>query len=300
VSRLDRPSLQVPGLAPGRRFDRLIAARCAILAAPPARHEIGFICSCFVRFTLPHSLMSAHTLERRNGNQRVTFMAPPSIGLPYGKVARLLLIHFTTLVVRGRCRDIELGLSMAALMDALCTTSTGGARGTIPMLKAQLIRLLALTTTVTLLDDKHACLTNAPLSDEFEIHWAAVETDRRSGLPARVRIGERMFSQMLTSAVPVDMRAVRALQQSALALDLYLWTTYRAPRVAKSHPARIAWSELAEQFGAAYARETDFKIAFRHALAQVQAVYPRLDSRLTETHFELHRSPPSVPRKDKS
>lgn len=243
--------------------------------------------------------MSAHTLERRNGNQRVTFMAPPAIGLPYGMVARLLLIHFTTLVVRGRCRDIELGSSMAALMDALCTTSTGGARGTIPMLKAQLIRLLALTTTLTLIDSKHACLTNAPLSDQFEIHWAALDTDRRSGLPARVRIGERMFKEMLTSAVPVDMRAVRALRQSTFALDLYLWTTYRAHRVAESHPAPIAWSQLAEQFGAAYARETDFKIAFRQALAQVQAVYPRLQCRLTETHFELYRSPPSVPRKAK-
>lgn len=250
-----------------------------------------------MRFTLPHSQPAAHTLERRNGDLRVTFMAPPAVGLPHGKMARMLLLYFTTQAVRSGCRDIELSSSMAKFLRCLFITSTGGARGSIRTLKIQLVRLLSLTTTITLFDKHQASLTNAPLVDAFQIHWAALDTDRRSGLPARVRIGERMFSEMQSSAVPVDLRAVRALQQSAMALDLYFWSTHRAPRVAPTHPARIVWSDLQAQFGTGYTRESDFKMAFRRALLQVQSVYPKLRFTLTETHFELYRSPPSVPRR---
>jgi hypothetical protein len=258
---------------------------------------MAFICSCFVRYTLPHSEMATHAFERRDGNQRVTFMSPPHVGLPFGKVPRLLLIHLTTEAVRNRSRDVELGSSLSKFMRALFTTPTGGANGSIRSFKTQLLRVLSLTTTVSLFDTTQARLLNVPLVDAFEIHWAALETDQRSGLPARLRLGERMFAEMLASAVPVDLRAVRALQQSALALDVYFWTTYRSPRVAPTHPVRIALSDLAAQFGTGYARESDFKIAFRHAVTQVQAVYPTLRCALTETQFELYRSPPSVPRR---
>lgn len=285
----DRPS--------EHRFERLVDAHCAIAAAPPVGDEIGFICSSFVRYTLPHRAMASNILQRRDGDLRVTFMSPPEVGLPYGKVPRLLLIHLTTQALRTRTRDIDLGASMSQFMKSLSTSVTGGRNGSIRPFKSQLLRTLSLTTTLSLLDDRQACLTNAPVVDTFEVHWAVLQTDRRSGLPARVRLGERMFNQMLTSAVPVDLRAVRALQQSVLALDLYFWTTYRAPRVACTHAARIACADLQAQFGAGYKAGSDFKIALRRALAQVQMVYPALRASIGESHFVLHRSPPSVPRR---
>jgi len=291
----NRVPVPAPGLPPGRRLDRLIAAHCAIAAVPPTGDEVAFIYSGFVRFTLPHREIAGHAFQRRDGDLQVTFMSPPHIGLPFGKVPRLLLVHLTTQAVRTRKREIELGSSLSKFMRSLFMAPTGGPHGSIRPFKSQLLRILSLTTTVSLLDTVQARLANAPLADTFEIHWAALESDGRGGAPARLRLGERMFEEMLASAVPVDLRAVRALQQSTLALDLYFWTTYRSPRVARTHPACIAWSDLMAQFGASYARESDFRIAFRHALEQVRAVYPALNCSITETQFELNRSRPSVP-----
>lgn len=280
----------------GRRFERLVDAHCAIAATPPAGDEIGFICSCFVRYPLPHG-PSGNTLVRKDGDLKATYMSPPDIGLPYGRVPRLLLIHFTTQAVRTRSRDIALGPSLSSFMKSLFTSPTGGRNGSIRQFKDQLLRTLALSTTQSLLSKERAKLTNAPVAHEFEIHWSALEGNSRSGLPARLRLGERMFSEMLTSAVPVDLRAVKALQQSALALDVYFWTTYRVHDGWRTLPARIAWDSLHKQFGTAYASQSDFTIAFRRALEHAQMVYPALRCSTTDAHLVLYPSSPSVPRR---
>lgn len=96
---------------------------------------------------------------------------------------------------------------------------------------------------------------------------------------------------------PVDLRAVKALQQSALALDVYFWTTYRVHDGWRTLPARIAWNSLHKQFGTAYASQSDFAIAFRRALEHTQMVYPELRCSTTDAYLVLHRSSPSVPRR---
>lgn len=278
----------------GRQFDRLINAHCAITDAPPSGNDIGFICSCFIRFPLPHGPAGSQ-FERFDGDFRATFMAPPSIGLPFGRVPRLLLIHFTTQAVRTRSRDIALGPSLSNFMKSLFTRPTGGRHGSIKPFKEQLLRTLSLSTTQSLLSNGHARLTNVPVADEFEVHWSALEGTAKSGLPAFLRLGERMFTEMLTRAVPVDLRAVRALQQSALALDVYFWTTLRTRDLPRTHPTRIPWAAIHQQFGTAYASQSDFAIAFRHALRNVQMVYPALRCSTTDSHLVLQRSSPSVP-----
>lgn len=272
-------------------------AHCRIAEAPPLDHEIGFICSCFVRYSLPHSATAANVHQRRDGKMQVAFLSPPSVGLPFGKVPRLLLIYLTTQAVRTKTREIDLGASISKFMKSLFTKVTGGAHGSIAPFKQQVLRTLSLTTTLSLLNDDRAQLANTPVADEFEVHWVALGADQQSGLPARVRLGERMFDHMVGSAVPIDLRAVRALQQSAMALDVYFWTTYRAPRVARTHPARIAWGALQAQFGSDYKSTSDFKVSFCNALAQVQMVYPSLRYLVTESYLVLHKSSPSVPHK---
>ena len=281
----------------GRRFARLVDAHCQIAAAPPAGDDIGFLLSTLVRFTLPHRQCRSHMFERCDGDRLMTFMAPPSIGLPCGMWPRLLLIYLTTRAVRTRNREVDLGASLSAFMKALGCTITGGRTGSIRAFKEQLLRTASLTSTVSHLTDQQAQFENVPVADSFDISWIVVGTNSRSGLPARIRLGERVFDQMRQSAVPLDMRAVRAIRQSPLAFDLYAWLTFRAPRLAATHVTRISWIELRAQFGAGYATQSDFTIAFRSALAQVQMVYPALRCDATGSHFLLRKSAPSVPRK---
>ena len=280
----------------GRKFERLVNAHCQISASRPVGDEIGFLCSSFIQFTLPHRAMSEHVLDRRNGNLQVTFVAPPGIGLPYGKWVRLLLIHLTTQARRTKKREIDLGQSISALLKLLCASVSGGRNGSIQPFKRQLLRTTSLTASVSQVPDVRGRVQNAPLAGDLKISWDVVDTDGRSGLPTTLRLGEGIFDQMLRSAVPLDMRAVQAVQQSPMALDIYAWSTYRAPRVAPTHAARIEWADLQAQFGSDYAAQSDFKIAFCSALRQVQMVYPCLRVEVTGSHLLVWKSPPSVPR----
>ena len=72
------------------------------------------------------------------------------------------------------------------------------------------------------------------------------------------------------------MEALKALRKSPMALDIYMWLTYKNS-YAKS-PVVISWQSLQAQFGAGYPMTTrgklDFKGKFKDALKKVSIAYP--------------------------
>jgi len=77
--------------------------------------------------------------------------------------------------------------------------------------------------------------------------------------------------------IPLDMRALRAIKASPLAIDLYIWLCHESDRAHRTGKGRfVAWSSLMEQFGAQYADPKNFKKWAKAALHKVQAVYPQL------------------------
>lgn len=240
-----------------RLIERLAEAHCVISAAAPAGDEIAFMCSSFVRFTLPHRQPPSHVFERRDGPRIITFNSAPHIGLPFGIWPRVLLIYLTTQAVRTSERDIDLGSSMSSFMKSLGASVTGGAYGSVRPFQEQLLRLASMSVVLSEIAPDIARLQNLPVADELEISWIVVGTDSRSGLPSKIRLGERIFDEMQKSAVPLDMRAVRAIRQSPLALDLYSWITFRMYRLRTSRSVHIPWAGLRQQFGSAYKSEPD-------------------------------------------
>ncbi len=77
---------------------------------------------------------------------------------------------------------------------------------------------------------------------------------------------------------PIDLRALKALKRSPMALDLYTWLTYRMSYLERL--TEIPWGALQLQFGADYpytAQGTgDFKRMALAALKKILVVYPKL------------------------
>jgi len=95
------------------------------------------------------------------------------------------------------------------------------------------------------------------------------------------------------SAVPVDLRAIRQLQRSPLAIDLYVWLTYRMSYLKK--PARVPWEGLQAQFGPDNARPWDFRRKALGPLNAVLQVYPTVRVDQDNSGLRLYPSPPHVP-----
>ena len=68
------------------------------------------------------------------------------------------------------------------------------------------------------------------------------------------------------------------LRRSPLAIDLYVWLTYRMSYL--NRPTLIPWNSLQAQFGSRYGRLRDFKRSYLSHLTDVLLVYPAV--RLSE------------------
>ena len=94
--------------------------------------------------------------------------------------------------------------------------------------------------------------------------------------------------------MPIDLRALKALKGSPLALDIYSWLTYRMSYLRR--PCLIPWEALQTQFGADYGRPRDFKRKFLAHLADVLHVYPAVRLSERPAGLLLRPSPTHLPR----
>lgn len=258
--------------------------------------ELGFMPRIFVQATLPHSRPSCHEFERVNGRYSLHLTAPPSVGLPYGSYPRLVLAWLTTEAVRNKSPEIRLGATFSDFMSRLGLTPVTGKRGTVPRLRQQLHRLFSTTIRWTYTNETRGRASGRGLviAGEHHLWWSPRDPAQQPSWRSRVVLGSEFFDEITSSAVPVDLRAIRLLKRSPLALDIYLWLTYRMSYLKR--PCLIPWQAVQEQFGSDYARLTDFRYRFLKTLRFVLHVYPRARLRQSARGLWLLPSPSHVQR----
>ena len=97
------------------------------------------------------------------------------------------------------------------------------------------------------------------------------------------------------------MRALQALKNSAMALDLYSWAVWRSFTVAQAGKVQfIPWRGLMQQLGSDYSNPDDFRRKAKAALKKVLAVYPGLKVEQVDGGINLlPTSRPAVTRRPK-
>ncbi|WP_206771954.1 replication protein RepA [Polymorphum gilvum] len=266
-----------------RTLDKLFGTALAIeLEAAKEAGALGFMARAMVQATMPHRRVAGNEFTRTNGAFSLTMLAPSKIGLPYGSIPRLVTGYLTTEAVRTKSRHIVLGSSLSRFMAELDLVPTGGRWGTIPRLRDQMTRLFACSISCTYSSGSTFGLENVNIADKATLWWTPRQPDQGTLWESTVVLSERFFSEITENPVPIDLRALRALKRSPMALDVYLWLTYRMSYV-RARTA-VPWGALQLQFGADYPTSDqgrrDFKKAFLRALGKVAVVYPaaRLDT----------------------
>ena len=292
---------------------KLLDAAEAIRTEPDAA-EAAFMARQLVQCTLPHANPgNVPAWSRTNGNLTLgiqpgyDFKTGKPIGYPYGSIPRLLLFWITTEAVQTKSRRLELGRSLSAFMRQIgLDPNTGrGKRGDAPRLRDQMRRLFAahISFEQTLqLGDRHGeRWLHMDVAPKGELWWDPKRPSQDDLWGSWVELGEDFFTAITASPVPVDMRALKALKRSPLALDLYAWTSYRTFTVTKKgKPQFIPWASLMTQLGTDYADQKDFRKKVRPALRKVQAVYPGLTLTYEPGGLTIHPSRPAIaPRPSK-
>src|SRR5215472_130361 len=271
-----------------------IEAAGLILAEEVSR--LGITHAGFAMTSLPHKRIE-EPLWRRQGH-RTTLLVESGrtgkggwIGVPYGSMARLILLYLQTEAVRSNNPEVELGRSMHAWL-ARMGIPAGGKNYKLVSEQARRISACRLTFLTEVpgaeLRQNGAFVQNA-------ITLSAVADERQRALwQDRVRLDDGFWRSLKEHPVPVREEAVRAIGTRSLALDVYIWLAYRLHSLTKATP--VTWTALHGQFGAGFKAIRQLKPTFRDALTLALEVYPEAKVDLEATGVVLHPSPPAVPR----
>lgn len=253
----------------------------------PQLKDVSFLAKEFIQVTLPHSNPRGNPAawQRKNGNitlsVRPDHVADPKTGeliarYPYGTIPRLFLYWLNTEVVRKKTRKIELGSSLNGFLEdlGLSPATGGGKRSDAFRTKDQLDRLLGSTISFRYDDDERTSRVNISVATKSTIWWHHKEPDQKGLFQSQLEISEELYEIFISSPVPHDLRLLRSLKSSALALDLYSWLLTRVyASMQQGRKICVPWSSLAKQFGSDYADPKNFKKKANEALKKISAIY---------------------------
>jgi hypothetical protein len=265
-------------------------------------NALGITYAGFCLTALPHKRLPDDQMwERHNG--RCTLVVSPGplrikgkvkqIGVPYGSLARVILIFLQTRAIQTQSREIEIGGSMHEWLGKMGVSSGGK---TYRLIEDQVSRLNACNLAF-FWDDASGEKFN---KDNFIRggHIPHVTDDRQQELwENTVTLSETFFKALRDHPVPVSELALRQISNQSMAIDLYVWLAYRLHVLER--PVRITWPGLYAQFGAGYKSLMDFRKRAREALRYAKAVYPQANVLEWEEGkrskgLELRPSPPPV------
>jgi hypothetical protein len=265
----------------GKNLEKLISEAIAIEAEDAKEAgTLGYMARALVQATMPHKNPNSEAWGRRNGNFSMVMQPgyemdkknnPRCIGLPYGTKPRLVMAFVSSEAVRTRSKEIILGKSLSEFMRQLGLTPTGGRWGTIPMLREQMKRLFSSTISFQYENDTAEISGGFRIASRLVLFWDP-KTPRQSSLwESTITLTQEFYDEIIERPVPINMRALSALKDSSLALDIYCWLTYRMSYLKR--PIEVPWELLAMQFGSEYKDINNFKKNFLKQLRKVSVVY---------------------------
>lgn len=247
---------------------------------------------------MPRSRQESRTFERSLGRasmmltagKRYTRQGWEDMPLPYGSKPRLVMIHLCSEAVRTKSPVIDVSDGIVPFLREMGMSISGR---TFQDFKRQMTYLAGCEMQLAFDRGDTIRQTRCAPVNSFEA-WADPFASQTSFWPDEITLGQEFFESLCEHAVPIDPRAVHALQHSALAMDIYSWLAHRLCRVRSDNGAKLYWKNLRDQFGQEYKSPKDFKKAFAPALRKVLLVYPTAKVRQEHGGIRLFPSPSPI------
>jgi hypothetical protein len=285
-----------------REQRRRSIAREVIETDTPAPENLRYMPTPLAICGLPYKKLNTDGKEfvREQGRMRIV-VTPGSLTdpngkrilqpIPYGPKARLIMAHLSTEALRNRSPIIEVAPSFTAFLRDLGFDRRGGERGNIKPFKEQLQALAACRMEIAAWDGKQSASVDVKPFSKMQL-WFSDNPDQQSLWTSTIQFSKDFYEQLQNHALPIDMRVLKALSNSARRLDLVMWITYRITRLETNFV--LGWNPLKLQFGEGYARDRDFRAALVEDLAALKELFPKLPVKLSEHGLSMEPVEPSA------
>jgi len=305
------------------RVEGLKALGAFLHGAPEQKTPISYYTPILIQCTLPHSDPKTRDWIRKNGDFSLIVSSGVDrngrvLGVPYGSFPRLVLAYIITRVIQTGERRIDLASHFSGFLREI--GYTGNFRGNSRQAKTvrdQLLRLLMASIKVEgqVGTDEKGILAgiNINVASKYALWWDFKNPDQDSLWGSYIDLSEEFRQSILSAPVPLLTDILKAHRRSPLALDVYMWLSYRlfTMRATGQESVSLGYGRLQEQFGTgiaeAYYRQ--FRKEFKLAFAKVaehwrdpQTKKMLLNYDLNSTGLDLYRSPllSAPPRKSRA
>jgi hypothetical protein len=262
--------------------------------------SIGITHAGFAMAALPHKAIQDTSWERQGGPIKLLVesgLGPDRVpvGLPYGAIARMILLYLQTEAVRTRSREVELGRSMNHWLKNM-GIEVGGK--SYQLVREQSRRLSLCRLTFYRVTDTVTFVTNGSFVRSAILPHHTSSEDGANQLvlwQETVKLDEGFYQSLIDHPLPLREAAIKGIAHRSMAIDTYVWLAYRLHTLQKVTP--VAWQSLYKQFGGGFQRVRAFRAKFREPLALALAAYPEAIVHVDEQGLKLHPSPPPVPER---
>ena len=273
------------------------AVEAAALMLSDEESRLGITHAGFAMTSLPHKRIEDGHWKREG--HRTTLLVESGrdrkgelIGVPYGSIARLILLYLQTEAIRTNSPEVELGRSMKSWMSRMSLT-TGGRTYQLVAEQARRISACRLTFFTDRDNGAEARHNGAFVQDAISLAGVS-DLNQPTLWQDRVRLDAGFWRSLQDHPVPVREEAIKAIGSRSMAIDVYIWLAYRLHSLAK--PTQVSWTALHGQFGAGFRLVRQMKPTFMEALSLALAVYPEAGVQVEKEGIILYPSPPAVPR----
>lgn len=280
----------------------------AISMMTAEQERMGVTYSGFALTGLPHTRLptdqtTGHEITWCKTGHGVKLMIMPGpstdaqgtttmMGVPFGPIARLILIYLQSEALRTGSREVELGSSMYAWLNKM-NISRGGK--TYKSVKEQARRIASCHVTFTWYDGQKSVSDKSGFVQRGLLFDEAYDPRQPRLWDDTVVLGEMFFDELTRHPVPLSEEALSHLTNKSMAIDAYIWLAYRLHALNK--PVNVSWKALQQQFGQGYARLQDFRRKFEPAVKMATAVYLDANVELTDHGMRLYPSRPPIAKR---
>ena len=281
TKKLDEQKTKLPArVHPDERakIETLNQAAQLFHGKPPERSPIRYYTPELIQCTLPHSDPKTHLWVRKNGNYTLIVQSGVDnngdyFGIPYGSFPRLVIAHIVTSVIRSGERRIDFSAYFSNFLKDVGYEPNLNSKQS-KNLRDSLERVLNANISHIYQDDDHRTRKNINIAPTSVLWWDFKNPQQGSMWNSYIEISEELREAILRNPVPLHTDMLAALKKSPLALDVYMWVSYRLYTMHKDKKPEItlSYGRLQEQFGSGIATKNyrnfrhELKLAFSKVL----------------------------------
>jgi hypothetical protein len=271
------------------------AADTAYAIMSDEEQRIGVMHAGFAMTALPHKQIQDMTWVRQTGDVKLVVESGRDadqnpVGIPFGSIARMILLYLQTEAVKTKSRDIPLGRSMNQWLSNLGVDS-GGRQ--YQLAREQSKRLSLCRLTFFREGPNATMVSNGSFVRNAILPSSNAEEGQLTLWRESVRLDEGFYDSLMQHPMPVREAAIREIGSRSMAIDIYIWLAYRLHVLSK--PTPVSWAALYAQFGGGFAQIRQFRAKFKEPLNLALAAYPEARVSIDDAGLILYPSDPAVP-----